>query len=86
MPRQIWKNRITNHKLIQRCITAEHAAEDNVSVIIAVRILIMKRMIGFALLCAAMGMFLILLIPSTSILRVMLFCVCLAAGYVLFCK
>ena len=44
----------------------------------------MKRMIGFALLCAAMGMFLILLIPSTSILRVMLFCVCLAAGYVLF--
>ncbi|MCI9440676.1 MAG: hypothetical protein HFH15_05475 [Ruminococcus sp.] len=46
----------------------------------------MKRLIGFALLCAAMGMFLVLLIPSTSILRVVLFCACLAAGYVLFCK
>ncbi|MCI8834541.1 MAG: hypothetical protein HFH24_04075 [Ruminococcus sp.] len=46
----------------------------------------MKRIIGFALLCAAMGMLLILLIPSTSILRVILFCACLAGGYLLFCK
>lgn len=46
----------------------------------------MKRVIGFALLCAGVGMLLILMIPTTSFLRVILFLACIGAGYFLFCK
>ena len=46
----------------------------------------MKRVFGFALLCAGSGMLCILMIPVTSFLRVILLIGCIAAGYVLFCK
>lgn len=46
----------------------------------------MKRVIGFALLCAGVGMLCLLMIPATSFLRVILLVGCIAAGYVLFCK
>ncbi len=46
----------------------------------------MKRLIGFALLCAAAGMLILLLIPATSLLRILLFLIFIGAGYFLFCK
>ena len=46
----------------------------------------MRRLIGFALLCAAIGMLVMLMIPSTSLLRIIVFFSCLAAGYMLFCN
>lgn len=46
----------------------------------------MKRLIGFAFICMAIGMFIVLLMPTTSLLRFFIFIGCLVTGYFLFCK
>lgn len=46
----------------------------------------MKRVIGFALLCAAFGMLVLLMIPAVSFWRFVLLVACMAGGYILFCK
>ncbi len=46
----------------------------------------MKRVFGFALLSAAIGMLVIILLPCTALLEFCLVIGCLTAGYCLFCK
>lgn len=46
----------------------------------------MKRVIGFALLFIAVGMFIMMVLPSIFCLRFAVFTACLLTGYFLFCK
>ncbi|CDA14788.1 Uncharacterised protein [uncultured Clostridium sp.] len=46
----------------------------------------MRRVIGFAFFCAAIGMVIAWMMPETLFFRIMLFLGFMIAGYILFCK
>ena len=46
----------------------------------------MKRVIGFAFFCAAIGMVIAWMMPETLFFRIMLFLGFMIAGYILFCN
>lgn len=46
----------------------------------------MRKVLGLALLCMALGMLIVLIVPFSTLFSVILFLVCLIIGYLLFCK